>query len=120
MLRYTSAVVIGLLGLSLGGCSFSNYDRDLSQQASYNADANDTRSTYIVYRTEQLIKSCDMKVNDQITASESVMELIVTEGVDRTTGQMKIDLDENVYNAGIRLLTSVSYTHLTLPTTPYV
>jgi hypothetical protein len=46
-----------------------------------------------------------MNVNDQIAASESVMELIVTEGVDRTTGQMKIDLDENVYNAGIRLLT---------------
>lgn len=95
MFLHKSLIYISLLGLHLGGCSTSN---NLSSDWQYYDPKNN-----VEYLTSQLIKSCNKDVDQQIQASETVMELIVRNGVNPSTGQLRSDLDENLYQAGVNL-----------------
>lgn len=100
MFLYKSVIYVSLLGLFLGGCSSSMYS---SSDWQYSDPAAPQYIVPAEYLTSQLIKSCGKDVEEQLHASEAVMELIVRGGVDPATGRMRKDLDENLYTAGVNL-----------------
>lgn len=84
--------------VSLGGCS--SFSREKVE--SYEAKAPATVSE-LDERLTRLSKSCILSKDEQIAASDAVMEMIVKSNVDRKTGEIRKDISASTYEAGMSL-----------------